>query len=661
MSFRTHGTSALANEAAINLIDARLTIIQRSALFLHNDNCNPIPLGAVGDARKQPRALFPHKKTGLLDRYPLRLGNHHEGITLLMDCFAGACNVAVACGDVSENLAAIDCETPEIGQYFIAEMTKRGLPVFAQTTGRGIHILFKVIEKSVKPLKVINATDDSELLYEVRTTGQYVVFAPSIHPSGKRYQFLDEHGNTSDIPFLDAIPHISIEQLDFLIDGNGNPIQLELDNGYKKYSDQTFKYLTSGYKNGQGQGHYGGRYLDLLNASSDFNWRGYSQSQAWSVLAPIARKAGLPEPEIRKAITGGYKTAQYRKPNTAEPNTESRWYRATQWANSHNWQGSTRHTDRQAFDVCVQRCKDDGFNNADGSFHLSARLCAELGHMHKNTANDALNRLCDYEFIECVGKTKQGARLFKFTDTVLKCVTTSTVVTTSLWYFHTVLTMTQLDTDLSESSALGNVGVRILRTLQAHYRETGKPMGASAIAKAVGCGRKTVYRHLEGTGKKNTPDWQPSLLSQSPLLERVGSGWIAHEDKQAEMQLSADFGVHGKGNERKEQHILERALSVIRAVHKAIVSRDKTHPRHDTTVVKKTPYELARLNRQRALERAKTAHIEPSISDDVQAFLNEQHAYDEPIPSDDVSYQDYLSEVYNEADDYYSDSIEGAS
>jgi hypothetical protein len=121
-------------------------------------------------------------------------------------------NVGVVCGAVSGNLVVLDFDLKSAFEVFKNEWAAtRGKNVANETvvvaTGRGFHVYCRVkdMPKSVKLPNV-----------EVKAEGHYVVAPPSIHPSGKAYQFVNPA--MSSIVELSSLEDIGIGSPDEVLD-----------------------------------------------------------------------------------------------------------------------------------------------------------------------------------------------------------------------------------------------------------------------------------------------------------------------------------------------------------------------------------------------------------------------------------------------------------
>lgn len=96
-------------------------------------------------------------------------------------------NIAIVTGRVSEGLAVLDFDDMTV---FPAWFDKARLESATVVTGRGCHIYVRIVEP--ESLHNGNFQVDGVHAGQIRFDGGYVVAPPSVHPSGKAYQFIDD-------------------------------------------------------------------------------------------------------------------------------------------------------------------------------------------------------------------------------------------------------------------------------------------------------------------------------------------------------------------------------------------------------------------------------------------------------------------------------------
>ena len=94
-------------------------------------------------------------------------------------------NVAVVTGSVSENLAVLDFDVPELFDSWYYHTVNLPAPVVR--TGNGFHVYVKILGPT--SLRNGNFQVDGVHAGQFRFDGGYVVAPPSVHPSGVTYQW----------------------------------------------------------------------------------------------------------------------------------------------------------------------------------------------------------------------------------------------------------------------------------------------------------------------------------------------------------------------------------------------------------------------------------------------------------------------------------------
>lgn len=105
-------------------------------------------------------------------------------------------NIGVICGSVSDNLVVIDIDDKKIIEEIDIKLNKVAMSgSWVVETGKGYHFYCKY---EVDPG---DTRKDTETSLEYRANGGYVVAPPSIHPSGRKYKFLNIE-NHEELPYL---------------------------------------------------------------------------------------------------------------------------------------------------------------------------------------------------------------------------------------------------------------------------------------------------------------------------------------------------------------------------------------------------------------------------------------------------------------------------
>ena len=100
--------------------------------------------------------------------------------------------VAIVCGGISQNLVVLDFDQPDLFAGFSAFWKESygdaidAMTPVVETGGGGRHVYLKM--KDLPPL-YHPLGDERKLLPDIQSEGGYVLAPPTMHPSGKRYEF----------------------------------------------------------------------------------------------------------------------------------------------------------------------------------------------------------------------------------------------------------------------------------------------------------------------------------------------------------------------------------------------------------------------------------------------------------------------------------------
>lgn len=147
-------------------------------------------------------------------------------------------NIGIACGGPSKGLLVLDFDVDEErdkdGSATLSawERANGELPetAVAITGGGGMHYLYRTDRTSIHP------SVNQELGVDVRADGSYIVAPPSIHPSGRRYEWQDPPDET---PVAEADGNV-YDFLDY-VTRNGGQDETRKDNGKFKLPDHIKK------------------------------------------------------------------------------------------------------------------------------------------------------------------------------------------------------------------------------------------------------------------------------------------------------------------------------------------------------------------------------------------------------------------------------------
>jgi predicted transcriptional regulator len=446
-------------------------------------------------------------------------------------------NVALMMGFTSGNLFALDLERDSTLNHFIREFQKRNLPIVYQRSGKpggGGHLLARCQEGEVINLPKSATRVD----WEVRGHRNYVLVAPSIHPQGTPYHWVE--GNSSQIPF------VSIEDLRWL--------GLELYTERKARIHARNHDPTVGLCNDSQDFIRSGapetiRNINLYKTACDLSGCGYTQQEAREKAGTAAYLSGLGWPEIDATLDSAYcqprtPSRQYAMQNDLMP----KWMIALIFALDRLWEGGTATTDRAVF---IAACLCAQASSKDGVYRASCREVAEKAHVDKSVAAEALHRLQDMGLLKHVGADgSSSAFLYAFNWEQInaerrRLQKTDTQLAPAWGGIHVRLLQKLLDTDLPERGSLGWPGLLLYVNLVRAKRhlKAKEMMALSNLSQAQ------VYRALD-------------KLKEAGMAFEVGKTHtyrvVVAEPEVVDNRISVPRGAAGRSERRKKKHREER-------------------------------------------------------------------------------------------------------
>jgi len=528
----------------------RLTPLQSEAEYLYQCGLNvfPLPLGA--------KAGYPWRRL----QYT-RLEMHS---TLNSQLFDGSFNLAVMCGSTSRNLFIIDCETIEAFVYHIREVRRRGIPLWAVTTGRGGHIYLAMQEGEVGNVPPGVLKDA-----EVRGSNGYVLTAGSLHPSGLLYRWYAREG--------DALPQVSLKQIDWLRhQDHGHPVRLTITQRTAKPDRQHRLRLVSPYsplakdtrdymKNGASLNE-GSRNIRLFKAACDLCGNKYSLEDARQLLGPQASLSGLSQMEIDRTLESAYSQPRNpsKPPSSAPPPPD--WQYALLHIIHLNYKGRSSNTLRSLYLAMVERSRVS--TNERGIFRASYREIAQMSRLGLATLQRHLKQHLANEKTRLfypVGSDKMsGATLWRWNDHVLEegrflqeQVDAGHLSVPAYWF---TFSDSLLDLDCTERGALGKGAMFLYQYMQFDPQ----PRMPSALSHLCGMSLSQVNYAL-------------NKLREFGLVERLPQGWRSKgfSNREVNQQIIQQCPLQAqRGPNRVRRFKAERCRFASSFIHAARVIRE---------------------------------------------------------------------------------------
>lgn len=209
----------------------------------------------------------------------------------------GWMNIAIVCGQVSGNLVVLDFDSHESLQHFIERISDDLVEKIKKTwvvrTGKGYHIYLRVKGKPI-------STSFRDIGLDIQGEGKYVVAPPSLHPSGKLYEFINDP-KKYDIATLEEHEFEEILRLFKPKEEEGSKVELQKLTPLQK--DQIVKLLLPYWD--EGRRHF----LSLMLAGALY-WHNYPKEDAIAIIEEICQKAKDEEIKDRiRAVEDTYSRA----------------------------------------------------------------------------------------------------------------------------------------------------------------------------------------------------------------------------------------------------------------------------------------------------------------------------------------------------------------
>ena len=206
-------------------------------------------------------------------------------------------NIAIVCGAVSGNLVVFDFDSKETFQQFLLKVPEQIVEKVKKTwvvrTGKGIHVYFR----TQKPPK---STTLRVIGLDIQGEGKYVVAPPSLHPSGKIYEFITDLRKSEIITLTDEEYELILSEFKEKEGEKEEPKLQRLSEGQK---EQIVKLILPYWTKGR-------RHLLALMIAGALYWHGYDVNDAIAIIEEICKKTKDEEIKDRiRAVEDTFKRA----------------------------------------------------------------------------------------------------------------------------------------------------------------------------------------------------------------------------------------------------------------------------------------------------------------------------------------------------------------
>ena len=419
-------------------------------------------------------------------------------------------NVAAMCGPPSKNLFVIDAESPATLDRWLKELEYP--KTWVVETGRGGHIYLR----SPFPVAYRKLPDA-----EIRGANSYVIAPGSIHPSGKRYEFInftpqilaltDEDIKNFPVPLEQGQFHANLPKLARML------MRTPEDCGYGGRGRKEFAIVMSLLGAGFNYEMIFALFEDHLYAGNKFSERGPEYLK--QMLRKAKKLIGKNEEYKLRIFKSGHVHAQ-----------------EFEWPNRR-----TVTTDRNVYIAHLQFARKFGrLSGGDKlEYGASERELAEKTGYHRRTVNKSNQRLRQFGLIK-LKKAPNYSLSSRFTlnTDLLKKVSLST-------HSH------DINQDVCEWRVMlpnhdawrtrsGKTKHLIYITLEANRTR----MRFTELVQKTGKGKKTIARNLEQMGEMG-------------LIEKDAKYYSIVKNADLD-KIAKRIGTHGKAERQKQKHKMER-------------------------------------------------------------------------------------------------------
>lgn len=222
-------------------------------------------------------------------------------------------NIALVMGSVSGNVIALDFDDRRAYDAWMERYPAIAAGTATQITTKGAHVLLRVPPPCPRNWKMML---DGQHVGESRGEGGYIAVWPSIHPSGKLYEWVTPPWKK--IITVDSLADVGISR----VVETGKSFSLAENspkNGKHPLPPRTQNFIVNGTVVGRGVND------ELFNAAIQYAAAGYSEQETLANLMPVAERwyigtgPGNTEAASVATIKSGFKRSSSKEPITLRP------------------------------------------------------------------------------------------------------------------------------------------------------------------------------------------------------------------------------------------------------------------------------------------------------------------------------------------------------
>lgn len=446
--------------------------------------------------------------------------------------------LCAALGHTSGHLFAVSCITYQTLDYICRELGERGIARWAISPGldgNGAgYLVFQCKDGYVPDQLIRLPTGDVADIYG---SGRCILLPPSIDSDGEVYRWLHKE---QGLP-----PSVHLSELEWL--GVQKNLRSLITDPWELMPPRNQKFLREWMPRDYAE-------TRLFAVACEASARNIPRSDAVNTLLPAARRNGLPETAVYRAVESAYN----RECKTASALAASSVDRGYAWIAHHRWPARSTSALIMAFALLVLYRRAQG-----GVFSAAYTQLQAITRFHPDTIASALKHLVDAGFItKAPRESRVGPARWRLGPQVLA---TEPDVASGMRELADVLLW---DTDARERKAFGPVGLVVYWRLLPFER----PARSCEIAELLPFSRRQVDYALQKLAR-----------GPNPWVRETDAGWVVVRRPKSlketpqflDEELAGTPEVGGKGKQRLEKLAQKRSQWAIGPIERGLYRQNR--------------------------------------------------------------------------------------